>query len=156
MKRLPALLVLLMVTAITKHSFSQDTLKNDSAREHALKVFFYCPACDMDYVRKEITFVNYVRDQKDAQLYILESAMTNGSGGSEYSIYFIGQKEFKGKNDTLKFSTSPNNTPDEARKMGNQVLKEGMMYYVAHTPLAKDISIDYETKSAPEAVKDPW
>jgi hypothetical protein len=156
MQKLPALLVLLMVAAINKHSFSQDTLKNDSTREHALKVYFYCPACDMDFVRKEITFVNYVRDQKDAQLYILESSMQNGSGGSEYSIYFIGQKEFKGRNDTLKFSTSPNNTPDEARKMGNQILKEGMMYYVAHTPLAKDVTIDYATKEAPAEIKDPW
>ena len=86
------LLVLLTVAAVNELSFSQDTLKVDSLRKDALNVYFNCPSCDMDYVRKEITFVNYVRDQKDAQLYILISSMTNGSGGSEYSIYFIGQK----------------------------------------------------------------
>lgn len=156
MKKLVMLLGLLAAASFNGRLFSQDTLKDDSIRKNALKVYFNCPSCDMDYVKKEITFVNYVRDEKDAQVYILISSIVNGSGGSEYSIFFIGQKEFKGKNDTLKFSTSPNNTPDEVRSLANQTIKMGIMPYVAHTPLAKSISINFESKTEPTAIKDPW
>lgn len=156
MKKLPALLVLLMVAAVNELSFSQDTLKVDSLRKDALKVYFNCSSCDMDYIRKEITFVNYVRDEKDAQLYILISSMTNGNGGNEYSIFFIGQKEFKSKKDTLKVSTSINNTADEIRKLVTQTIKLGIMPYVARTPLAKSINISFESKSTPTEIKDPW
>jgi len=110
----------------------------------------------MDYVRKEITFINYVRDKNDAQLYVLVTGMTTGSGGGEYSFYFIGQKEFTGKNDTLKINTLPTSTDDEIRKLGNQMLKLGLMPYVAKTPLAKNISINYESTEETNKVVDPW
>ena len=156
MRRFIIIIALIALSAVNELSFSQDTLKIDSLRNGALKVYFNCPSCDMDYVRKEITFVNYMRDEKDAQLYILISSITNGSGGNEYSVFFIGQKEFKGRNDTLKFSTSPNNTSDEVRQLANQTIKMGMMPYVARTPVGKNISIDYASKSQPSEIKDSW
>jgi hypothetical protein len=153
-----------------KVSIAQDTLvKTDSLRKNALNVYFNCPDCnmgyifdcpncDMDYIKNEITFINYVRDQKDAQLYILVTFMNTGSGGTEYSVYFIGQKEFIGQNDTLKFSTSPDDTEDKIRAMGNQMLKLGLISYVAKTPLAKDISISYGRyeETNPGEVQDTW
>jgi len=135
---------------------AQQSPKSDSLRKDALNVYMNCPTCDMDYVKKDITYINYVRDQKDAQLYILVTGMSTGSGGGEYSIFFIGQKEFKGKNDTLKFDVSPNDTDDEIRKMGNQMLKLGMMSYVEKTPLAKEIKIDFDKPSEATELKDPW
>ena len=135
---------------------AQVSEKKDSLRKDALNVYLNCPYCDMDYVKKEITYINYVRDQKDAQLYILVTGMNTGSGGGEYSIFFIGQKEFKGKNDTLKFDVSPNDTDDEIREKGNQALKLGMMSYVAKTPIAKDINISYENVVGATEPDDPW
>lgn len=148
-----------VIAAGTSVAQEQDSItKNDSLRKDALNVYFNCPVCDMDYIKKEITFINYVRDQKDAQLYILVTSMYTGSGGEEYSIYFIGQKEFSGKNDTLIFTSSPDDTDDKIRSMGNQMLKLGLISYVAKTPLGKDISIDYGTyeETNPENVEDPW
>lgn len=153
---LKVLAVFLYCLTAEFNSYAQQTPKSDSLREDALNVYMNCPYCDMDYVKKDITYINYVRDQKDAQLYILVTGMNTGSGGGEYSIFFIGQKEFKGKNDTLKFDVSPNDTDDEIRKMGDQMLKLGMMSYVAQTPIAKKINIDFDNSSAIAEVKDPW
>lgn len=134
----------------------QETGKKDSLRTDALNVFINCPDCDMDYIRKEITFINYVRDQKDAQLYILETGMNTGSGGEMFSLYFIGQKEFLGKNDTLTFTSAPDETNDEVRIRGKNILKLGLMQYVARTPQAKDITISFESSTAQDKVADPW
>jgi len=84
-----------------------------------------------------------VRDQKDAQLYVLVSQMNTGSGGGEYTIYFIGQKEFAGKSDTLKFNTYPDDTEEVIRKGYANILKMGFMRFVSQTPLAQDILITY-------------
>ncbi len=36
------------------------------AAQQALTVFLDCDRCDDDYIRREITFVNYVRDRTEA------------------------------------------------------------------------------------------
>ena len=41
---------------------SSDSVK----RENAIKIFIDCRECDMDYIRREIPYVNYVRDTRDA------------------------------------------------------------------------------------------
>lgn len=57
-------------------------------------LFIDCRFCDMNYIRREIPYVNYVRDVKEAQVYVLETRQSTGSGGSEYTFTFLGQKEF--------------------------------------------------------------
>jgi len=43
-----------------------------TSRESAkLRVYLDCDACDFDYLRTEVTFVDYVRDRQDAAVHIL-------------------------------------------------------------------------------------
>ena len=110
-----------------------------------------------DYLRREIQFVNYVRDPKQAEVYILVTELTTGSGGEEYTITFTGQQRFVGVNDTLKFITSPTDTEDETRRGIAQTIKLGLIRYAARTPVAREIGITFrrsETEIA--AVKDKW
>ena len=70
--------------------FSQNnSIKNDKST--AIKIFIECSTCDFEYIKQEITYVNYVRDPKEAQLHILVSSQITGSGGSEYKLFFSGQ-----------------------------------------------------------------
>ena len=39
-------------------------------QEH-VRVFLDCGACDFDYLRREVDFVDYVHDRKDADVHIL-------------------------------------------------------------------------------------
>ena len=54
----------------------------DSAvhRENAVRVFIDCFYCDMNYIRDEIPYINYVRDVREAQVYIRETSEMAGSG----------------------------------------------------------------------------
>ena len=64
-------------------ALSQQPATAPTAQGDALHLFLDCPTylCDMDFMRTEITFVNYVRDRRDAQVYVLVSTQETGAGG---------------------------------------------------------------------------
>jgi hypothetical protein len=128
----------------------------DELKESAPKVFFDCRRCDRDFFRDEITYVNYVRDRKDADIHVLVTEQSTGSGGREYTFAFIGLKEFAGLDNTLTFSSSPNDTGDEIRRGQVEVMKRGLFPYVLNTPIAEHIYLSFRQKLEPTAVKDPW
>ena len=43
-------------------------------------MFLDCPFCDEQYIRTEITFVNYVRDRTDADVHVLGSGWVASAG----------------------------------------------------------------------------
>jgi hypothetical protein len=61
---------LLGITLIVSFAYSQKIEENEKLRENSVKVFIKCSVCDMDFMRDEIQFVNYVRIQEDADVYI--------------------------------------------------------------------------------------
>ena len=132
--------------------------KNDTvaSREDAVRVFIDCSRCDMNYVREEIPYINYVRDIREAQVYIRESSETAGSGGRKYTYLFIGQQEYEGKNDTLVYNSAPDETRDLRRVWRTQMLKMGLMSYVARTPLYSEIIIEPTDRVEREVVLDRW
>lgn len=125
-------------------------------RENAIRVFIDCSRCDMNFIRDEIPYVNYVRDVKEAQLYVRESSETAGSGGRKYTYVFAGQKEFSGKNDTLSYTSRPDDTRDLRRIWRTQMLKMGFMSYVAKTPLYAEVIIEPSARVEKAEVVDRW
>ena len=101
------LLTLLFFTA----SSQVTPAKIDTLRKDALNVFMEAS----DYVRKEIPYVNYVRDIKDAGVYIISTYQNTGSGGSKRTYFLVGQLENAGMRDTISFVTSPDEKEDEIR-----------------------------------------
>jgi len=109
-----------------------------------------------DYVRKEIPYVNYVRDIKDAGLYIISTTQMTGSGGREFTYFFIGQNENQGMRDTLKFTSSPDETSELIRENEVRTLKLGLIRYVARTPLARFLKISFSEPLAQTVTTDKW
>jgi len=109
-----------------------------------------------DFIRQEIPYINYVRDIKDAQVYLISSKQRTGSGGEEFTFYLVGQHEFEGMKDTLKFVSSPDNTEDQIRKLKVNTLKQGLMRYVQTTPLAKHIKISFDQPMSEKVTTDNW
>ena len=134
-------LVLFLPSTNALSQASTDTVGSD--RASAVRVFLDCQRCDIEHIKSEIAFVNYVRDRHDAQTHILITAQRTGSGGAQYTLAFIGQQEFAGKDDTLKFVTKESDTEETIRSELLRVLKLGLMRYVAETSLAQHISITY-------------
>ncbi len=107
----------------------------------ALRVFLDCNRCDFDYLRREITFVNYVRDRHDAQVHVLVTTENSG-GGRLYTLDFIGLEEFADRGVSYTYSESRTDTDDETREGLAQVLRVGFLHYIIDTPMAYDIQID--------------
>ena len=132
----------------------QETVQQDM--NGAIKVFLDCRRCDRDYIKTEIPFVNYVRDRKDADVHVLITNQGTGSGGQEYTLNFIGIKDYEGLNNSLKYSTNRDDTRDESRKQMVHVLKAGLISYVARTPVLDQISFNYSKKNKPVVIEDKW
>ncbi len=152
------LLVLLLQLLYSTSSAYPQEAKSDSTngKENAVKVFVD-NYWELDYLRKQVRFANYVRDPKQADIYILRTSQHTGSGGNEVTLTFTGQKQFSGMNDTLKHVSGQSDT-DEMRRSGvAQIIKLGLMRYVAKTPLAKEVKISYKQNGKKiEAVNDKW
>ncbi len=125
--------------------------------DETINVFIDCPPCDMDYIREEISFINHVRDRKEADVHVLVTGEDTSSGGFEATIYFIGQRDYEGKNDTLIFIGDPTMTEDEIRLGGVRVFKQGLFLYLKKMPIIEKLDIIYSGLSQePAKEKDPW
>ena len=151
------LLIFLPICFITENTKAQElNAESDSLRKNAVRLFIDCQFCDMDYIRREIPYVNYVRDVKEAQVYVLETRQSTGSGGSKYTFNFLGQEKFEGMNDTLVYASRPDDTRDHTREGRTQMIRMGLMRYVARTPIFEEVQIRHTGSSVPEEVIDKW
>jgi hypothetical protein len=130
--------------------------KTDTLRRGAVKLFIDCNSCDMNYTRLEIPYVNYVRDIHEAQVYLLVTNQSAGSGGVQYTFTFQGQGEFRGMNDTLTYTSNPDETNPVVRENKTKIIKMGLMRYVARTLVFKEIDIRNNTLLEQEEVVDKW
>jgi hypothetical protein len=129
-------------------------------RHERVRVFLDCNSCDTDYLRREIEFIDYVRERKEADLHILVTTQGTGSGGTEYVFQFIGLGRFQGVDDQLKYSSTQTETRDERRAGYTRVLKLGLVRYVTSSSLSDRLHLVYkgEATEVENAVpqKDPW
>ena len=122
-----------------------------------LNVYLDCWFCDMNFIRDEIKFVNYVRDRNDADLHIMTSRQRTGSGGKEFNFFLLGLNRFDGKNDTLKVYTESGDSEDIERKQIVKKLKIGLIPYLSNSNVVDDIKIEYRgTGNEIEKFEDPW
>lgn len=133
-----------------------------AVQDSALQVFFDCPGyangCDFDFLRTEITWVNWVRNREDADVHALVTTQPTGGGGNEYTVSLIGLRRFAGRADTLRYYATGTSTRDENRRGLAHILTLGLASYAAATPLAPRLSVSYDTPVAGRAVtpRDPW
>src|SRR5258706_12813186 len=93
--------ICLLFTIALKAQNNIDTAH--SIKSNYLKVFLSGNIFCSDYIRQHITFINYVRDRFEADVHLLITTQSAGSGGTEYTLFYYGQQSFTGKDDTLKY-----------------------------------------------------
>lgn len=124
-----------------------------------INVYLDCRrACNESYVRDEIRFVNYVRNQEDADVHLLITTQRTGSGGEEYTLQFIGGNLFTGVDATLIYFSAESDTQDEERDGLNRYIKRGLFPYLAEQPVADKLIINYVAgdESPTESNEDKW
>lgn len=115
--------------------------------------------CDFDFFRTELTMVNWVRDRQSADLHLLVTSQSTGAGGSEYTVTFIGLRQFAGMTDTLKYVSLPAESDDARRRGLARVFRLGLVRYLARTPAASRITVSVEGQertAQPAQTRDPW
>lgn len=131
-----------------------------------LKVFIDCSStwCNMSFIRTEINLVDFMLDRVAADVHVLITEQSTGSGGSSYQLIFFGQNSFRNQQDTLHFNTDPNVTDFEERDILIKYMKLGLAPFIAKTDAAKDAVISFKRAdtesnkkdSSTKPTKDPW
>ncbi|MDH5804838.1 MAG: hypothetical protein OEZ54_06610 [Gemmatimonadota bacterium] len=136
----------------------------DGADRGAIRLFLDCQGrihCDMDFLRREIRFVDFMRDRQDADVHVLGVSQNSG-GGQILTFSFIGLRDFDSVTANYDVAVSSTDTSDEQRRKISRTLQMGLMEFVARTPAAERIQITYEAPETNDATAleeqkpDPW
>jgi len=156
---------LIIQLAISLSSFAREPLSNEGSlllknyTSQIPNVFLDCRRCDYEFIKTELTFVNYVRDPEMADIHVFITEERTAAGGREFQFSFIGRKEFSGTSFTLKHHISPNTTFDERRHFIMDFLKRGFTAYLLQTPIATNFEISYSDtllNNGATELQDPW
>ena len=144
-----------------KFSTSSNTSSNASEnKEESLKIYYDCQWCDVTFIKQNLNQVEFMRDRKFAEVHLLITSQTNGSGGQQYMIQFIGLGEMSKFSDTLKYSTDPTMTNDETRRLQLRYIELGLMRFLLEKGLGDEINLSFnstkEENDQVEEVVDPW
>lgn len=125
-----------------------------------LKLYLDCQyECDSEFIRKELTFVDHVRDSQSADIHALVTTDSTGGGGWNWKIAFIGQGRFAGHDETITFSTAQTDSPDDRRRVLLRWLKLGLATHAAIASGQADMDVTHakaarDARTAP--IRDPW
>ncbi len=117
--------------------------------------------CFRDYVRQNITFIDYSLERMDADIYVLFTALQTGGGGREIQMVIQGNEQFENRADTTTFYSHANDTEVIRRDQLVAELKKALLPFIVQTSLINDISFSVaspNTLSEENLVEeeDPW
>jgi len=142
-----------------------ETVLPDSLLQQSLRVFLDCQGgvrgCDRTFFTQELNYVNWVRDRFDSDVHLLLTSLNAGNGGRQITVYFLGQKGYTGKTDTLVVTTLPNDADDVVRRTLLRTFQLGLAPYVARTPIASRLRVTLANGIVapainPRTIKDRW
>ncbi len=118
---------------------------NRTNAEGRISVFLDAPWwLDQDFVREQIPIVTYVRDKEAADVHILMTRHGAGSAGTNYAISFIGRRRFANMDHDLTYWAPSTNSSDDTRRGYTNMIKIGLVKYIATTRMVDKIIVDYD------------
>jgi hypothetical protein len=164
MKKTLFVLTLFMLTfsyAQEENQQTQDTLKipdvylNPYKYIPKMKVFLDCPRCDMSHVQQTLGHIDFVRDQKFANVHIITRVQLTGSGGEEFELEFTGKGDYENIYHKAKFATLPTQSFTEKRNLMIDNIRLGLISFrVSHFAKYQHI-IDEAIAQEKTGVEDP-
>ncbi len=152
---------LLGFNSVLAQEAKSDTITKpiSSEQAHAPYVYIDCQDCDYNFIRTELSFVNYVRDPEMADIHVFVTEEGTAGGGREYQFSFIGRRAFAGTEYTLKHYVGHNATRGEIRDALTEFLRMGYASFMLQTPLGVRFSVEYDDDGSSNTlseVHDPW
>ena len=148
------LLLLLFVVVAVQASTAQPT------GQPRVLVYVDCVRCDFDHIRREIQFVDYVRDPDQAQVHLFITSTRVGLSGRQYQVSFIGREEYDGTQFTFERDVEATATSSEARDILTEAIRLGLVAFAARFSGGPDFDITYAASddgvTMEESPQDPW
>lgn len=154
---IPALAVLLCLT-VTAVAVAAPPPAFQAAPQQ-IRVFLDCNRCFQDFLRTEVTFVDYVRDRSEADVHVLITSTETGGGGREYTVALIGAGSYQGIDHTLKAVTTRSDQEDVVRRQLATTLRIGLLNYVARGGVPQQLGVTVRLGSEderPAVTGDRW
>ncbi len=152
---------LLLVLAISM-AFAPSAMAQEDKPE-TLDVFLDCErSCDFDYIRREIPYINYVRDRVGSDVHLLVTRRRTGSGGNEYELQYRGQDDLSAMVDTLVYVSGSTETDNERRAGLTNAMARGLVPFLMMTKIGDRFTVSVpvlEESSDPleeQVIHDPW
>ncbi len=114
-----------------------------NAQNEKIKVYIDNLPCDYDYIKTNITYVDYVTTYKNADVHIIFHKERLANDGKIYTVQFKGQNRFEGKTQTLQFTKLPSDSDNVIRKKTKKILELGLAYFISFTSDFEKISFNY-------------
>ena len=105
----------------------------------ALRLRFICDACDLDFVKNNVGFVEFVVDSTAADVEVV--AFGDEKTDRPWRLAFIGRGRFAGQDRVLVLSTASLATTIQIRRELVRVLKLGLVEYAAETAAGPQLDI---------------
>jgi hypothetical protein len=143
---------------------AEDTIDN-SENSKLISIFMDCKSrnCDFDHFRKEIRWVNWVRDRKDCHVHILITSERTGGGGLKFSLDYIGCKDYKDQNKLFEFITQNTDSDTEVRNQLTCYIAVGLVQFVElSSEIISNLHISYDSPIESQGTElnivpnDPW
>ena len=157
--------ILLFALSIAARAQTPPTSPNDQVPAGAnpssrLRVYLDCNDCFQDYLRQEITWVDFTRQPQDADVHLLSSGQDTGGGGREVVLRFVGARRFDGINLELRAVSLSAETENVRRANILQTVSVGLLHYLARegllTGLTLNVRPDATRQGDAQPVRDPW
>ncbi|MEX2600750.1 MAG: hypothetical protein WD355_03820 [Balneolaceae bacterium] len=132
----------------------------EAAPSPMLNVYLDCSGwCYDTYIQTNVDFVNYVRDQDDADIYLRITSASTGTG-SEYVLDYRGMGALSSRRDTVIYHSHNTDSSDERRSGLVRRLALGLVPFMIDSDLLDDLTLSYEPSSGeadePSQAEDPW
>ena len=130
------------------------------SNEDRPSVFLDCQMrCFSDYLKQEITFVNYKFERQGADVYVLLTDQRASAGAEEIQLIFQYDGYDNLTSDTIIYIKEANISNNDERELLKKSLKKGLLVALTQTSLLDDITynlpVDTST-SVSQTIDDPW
>lgn len=146
-------LLLLLVAFLSPNTFSQ-------SNGATLSVYLDCRSCNDTFIRSEIDFVNFVRDQSVAEVQLLITSQGTGGGGRQFTLEFFGLAEYVEIDNKLIFISPQADTDELRRNRLVKYIKLGLINYLSEKDVIDELEVNFVGDTNSEnnisLVKDPW
>ncbi len=141
--------------------FGSTRAQEFSENNGQLNVYIDCSYCDMTILRSQVDYINYVRDPKVADVHILVSRVASGASGYNYTLRFLGNRQFDGSDQELSYQDVAGNTHQERQEQIGNVIQTGLVPFWMHTGLRDQMEIQVTRVKREGTQKilegpDPW